>query len=194
MMGAQLVSRVFTSWSHLPDRPFRLLCHMALVVKDATKEPTYWGGRDAMAQALGLAPSPAAHQSVKRAMRTIVASGAARIVYHGHAGKRTEYRLTLGTKPVDKPADDDDSTDRRGSLTDPLRGSVNDPHRGSLSDPAGGHSATPLGTTLRSTEEYGEEDILSPKVTTRGRGPGVDKASDVRLALVRSRADAEATA
>ena len=140
MMGAQLVSRVFVYWSDLPDRPFRLLVHMALTVKDATKEPTYWGGRDALAQALGLEPGEAAYQSVKRALRQITEAGAARIGVHGHAGRRTEYVLTLDREGVtERPA--------RGSVNDPLSGSVNDPQRGSLSDPSGGHPPTPLGTT-----------------------------------------------
>jgi hypothetical protein len=124
MMGAQLVARVYVHWAALPDRPFRLLVHMALVVKDASTVPTYWGGRDAMAQALGLAPSPAAHQSVKRAMRAIIASGAAEIGYHGHAGKRTEYVLTLDPTATKKgvthrPAEGVTSETKGGSLIDP---------------------------------------------------------------------------
>lgn len=184
-MGAQLVSRVYTSWSHLPDRPHRLLCHMALIVKDASMEPTYWGGRDAMAQALGLEPGPAAYQSVKRAVRQIIDAGAARIVLHGHAGKRTEYRLTLDGKGVtERPA--------RGSLTDPHSGSVNDPHRGSLSEPSGGHSATPLGTTQGGTEDNREEQHLVTYSAVVALAPRLAKSRNSNLDGVRERLDAEA--
>lgn len=182
MMGAQLVSRVYVSWGHLADRPFRLLAHMALVVKDATEEPTYWGGRDAMAQALGLDPTPAAHQSVKRAMRAIVAAGAAKVVLYGHAGKRTEYLLTLDPQAVDARP--------KGVTQRPAEGVTKRPARGSLSDPAGGHSPTPLGTTLGSNQENGEEEGSVPEVSTDRAGWQPPKASESRLALVRAAADA----
>ena len=184
-MGAQLVSRVYTSWSHLPDRPFRLLCHMALIVKDATKKPTYWGGRDAMAQALGLEPGEAAYQSVKRAVRQIVAAGAAEIAIHGHAGKRTEYVLTLTGKGVtERPS--------RGSVNDPHSGSVNDPQRGSLSDPSAGHSVTPQGTTEGGTEENREEPHLVTNSGVVRATPRITKSRNSNLDSVRERMDAEA--
>ena len=56
-MGAAHVSAVYAQWSHLPDRPFRLLAYMALIAKDATPEPAYWGGRDGLCIALGLPAS-----------------------------------------------------------------------------------------------------------------------------------------
>ena len=183
-MGAQLVSRVYTSWSHLPDRPFRLLVHMALIVKDATKKPTYWGGRDAMAQALGLPPGDAAYQSVKRAVRQIVTAGAAEIAIQGHAGKRTEYVLTLEPKGVTKrPA--------RGSLNDPQSGSVNDPHRGSLSDPSAGHSVTPQGTTEGGTEENREEPHLDSYSGVGRATPRIAKSRNSNLDSARKRIDAK---
>lgn len=185
MMGAQLVSRVFVSWGHLPDRPFRLLAHMALVVKDAHPKPTYWGGRDAMAQALGLDPSPAAHQSVKRAMRALVTAGAAEVAYYGHTGKRTEYLLTLDRTPVDNAG--------KGVTQRPAEGVTQRPKRGSLSDSEGGHSPTPLGTTTTGArQEHGEEETSVPKVSTSRSAREPRKASESRLALVRARADAQA--
>src|SRR5689334_11532228 len=96
MMGARLVSLAFTRWSHLPDRPFRLLTHMALIVKDQTPNPTYWGGRDAMCQALGIpTQDTSSHTAVKRAIRKLIDSGAIKRTYAGHVYKRSEYLLTL---------------------------------------------------------------------------------------------------
>lgn len=185
MMGAQLVSRVYTSWSHLPDRPFRLLCHMALIVKDSTKKPTYWGGRDAMAQALGMEPGDAAYQSVKRAVRQIISAGAAEVALHGHAGKRTEYVLTLTGKGVtERPA--------RGSVNDPQSGSPTDPQRGSLSDPSAGHSVTPQGTTQGGTEENREEPHLDSYSGVGRAKPRIAKSRNSNLASARERIDAEA--
>ena len=189
MMGARLVAQVFTHWTHLPDRPFRILVRMAHVAKDTNPTPTYWGGRNDLAEALGLPPGEAAYQSVKRAVRHIVRAGAVEIAYLGHATKRTEYRLTLDRMPREKGV-----TERtpRGSVSDPLRGSVGDPHRGSLSDPAGGHSVTPQGDTEGETEEHIEETHLENLSVTKTTRRGRSKADEKRLELVRQRADREA--
>ena len=189
MMGARLVAQAFTHWTHLPDRPFRVLVRMALVAKDTNASPTYWGGRDDLADALGLPPSEAAYQAVKRAVRQIVSAGAVEIAYLGHATKRTEYRLTLDTMPRQKGVA---QSTPRGSVSDPLRGSVDDPHRGSLSDPAGGQSVTPQGTTEGGTEENREESTSENLRVTRATRPGRAKADEKRLELVRERADREA--
>ena len=69
-MGASHVSACYAQWSHLPDRPFRLLTYMALIAKDATPEPTFWGGRDAMCLALGLDPDPISYRVARRAVRS----------------------------------------------------------------------------------------------------------------------------
>jgi hypothetical protein len=162
---------------------------MAHVAKDTNPTPTYWGGRNDLAEALGLPPGEAAYQSVKRAVRHIVRAGAVEIAYVGHATKRTEYRLTLDRMPRKKGV-----TERtpRGSVSDPLRGSVGDPHRGSLSDPAGGHSVTPQGDTEGETEEHIEETHLENLSVTKATPRRRSKADDKRLELVRARADQEA--
>lgn len=159
MMGAQLVNRVYIFWSDLPDRPHRLLAHMALVVKDATPSPTYWGGREAMCQALGLeTESESSHQMVKRALRKLADAGAIERVLTGYAGKRSEYRLTLERGNSGDPL--------RGNSDDPRRGNRSDPHRGNSDDPAGGTQMTPLGTTKGTTEENKEEEKSPSKVTS----------------------------
>lgn len=185
-MGAQLVSRVFVSWSHLPDRPFRLLVHMAHIIKDASKQPTYYGGREMMAHALGLEPeSPSAHQAVKLTVRKLVDAGAIERALYGHAGKRSEYRLTLERG--------NDSNPLRGNGSDPQRGNARDPHRGNDSLPEGVTNQTPLGTNLGRTEENKEEGKSPRKVTLPSERVQGRKASDSRLKSVREQADREAS-
>ena len=189
-MGARLVTQVFTHWTHLPDRPFRLLVRMAHIAKDTHAEPTYWAGRNDLAEALGLPPGEPAYQAVKRAVRQIVKAGAVEVAYLGHATKRTEYRLTLDRMPPKKGV-----TQRtpRGSVSDPLRGSVNDPHRGSLSDLSGGQSVTPQGTTVGGTEEHREESSSSRNSTVVALTDRIAKSRNSNLGSARARLDGGAS-
>lgn len=191
MMGARLVAQVFTHWTHLPDRPFRVLVRMAHIAKDTNAKPIYWAGRNDLAEALGLVPGEAAYQAVKRAVRQIVKAGAVEIEYLGHATKRTEYRLTLDRMPPKKGVT---QSTPRGSLSDPQKGSVDDPHRGSLSDPAGGHSVTPQGTTEGGTEETQQESHLVENSGVVRATERIAKSRNSNLRSVRDRADAEASA
>ena len=194
-MGATRAAQVFACWSHLHDRPFRLLVHMALTVKDATKDPTYWGGREAMADMLGATGSDRArHQTVKRAIQQLIAAGAIELAYHGHAGKRSEYRLTLDNFPREKGAADRTPTDEE-------RGTKNDPHRGTASEQKGGHSVSKRGSVSvpprnnrGEGQENGEEEISPQKVTTPSAAVERARTPESRLSLVRERADREATA
>jgi hypothetical protein len=170
MMGAQLVARVYRAWGHLPNRPFRLLLHIALTIKDHTPEPTYWGGREAMADALGLPPEePLSHQSVKRTVRVLVEAGALERVLYGHAGARSEYRLHFPEWGSDS---DPQKVIHRGSPTDPHRGSPRTPHRGSLSDEKGGQKLTNRGSLSdpprnnKEQKQENEEEENSPKKVT----------------------------
>ena len=186
MMGASLVARVYTSWSHLPDRPFRLLAHMALTIKDATAQPTYWGGREAMCQSLGLpTENESSHQMVKRAIRKLIDEGAVKRVMDGHAGKRSEYLLTLERGNRSDP--------HRGNSDDPQRGNSSDPHRGYSDDPAGGTQMTPLGTTKGGTEENKEDGKSPSKVKSPSARVEKRKASASHLQALRDRADREAS-
>ena len=183
-MGAQLVARVYTYWADLPDRPFRLLVHMALTVKDATKEPTYWGGREAMAQALGLPPHTlATHQTVKMAVRRLVDEGAIQRVVFGHAGKRSEYRLILERGNAGLPL--------RGNESVPQRGNSRDPQRGNESVPPGVTLETPLGTYIRKTEENEEEDQSPSKVTFLSRKLAAARSNPQRPEELAERIDRE---
>lgn len=96
-LGAGNVAGAFDSWSHLPDRAFRALAYMALVSLDRDDPPRYWGGRGALAKALGLADDEAGHRAVKRAVAQLVRAGA--IKHDGPpaaGGRRAEYVLNVG--------------------------------------------------------------------------------------------------
>lgn len=187
-MGAGHATRVYVDWPDLPDKAFRLLVHMALTAKDSHTEPTYCGGREALAMALGLPPGDkGSHQSVKRAVRALVDAGAVSRVLTGYAGKRSEYRIHFP---------------ERGSESDPQRGSSTAPQRGSESDPLGGQKVTQRGSvndpprTTRRTEENKEEVLLPSKSPSRRANAAErqDESKATRLQLVRARADAEAAA
>lgn len=100
-MGGTLATQVYTYWKHLPDRPHRLLVHMALTCKDADRPPRYWGGRDALCSALGLPEGEAtSYRMVSRAISQLIDEGAIeRDVTGGGWDKRSEYVLTVGYRP-----------------------------------------------------------------------------------------------
>lgn len=192
-MGATRVAQVFSCWPHLHDRPFRLLVHMALTVKDSTPEPTYWGGRDAMADMLGATGTQRArYQTVKRAIQQLVEAGAIELKYHGHAGKRSEYLLTLDNFPREKG-------DENRTPTGKERGTENDPQRGTASESKGVRPASQRGSLTvpprnkRSNEEHGEDEKSPTKVTTSSAPDERAAKRESRLALVRARADREAS-
>ena len=138
-MGYQLVARCYTSWTGLPDRPFRLLCYMALLCRDDDPIPTFWAGREALADALGLDSSESAHRVTRRAIASLVSAGALERLRSGGRGRRAEYRLLI---------------ERKGDTSVLLRGTPE--------SALGGHRSPPQGDTrvrLRGTQE-------SPPLTT----------------------------
>lgn len=113
-MGASNVALVFAYWGALPGAPFRLLTFMALTALDADDPPRFWGGRDALAQALGRSVPPEpdddddsdeaaavrrqrkrAHEAVRIGLKELVATGAVTVAKEARAGRRAEYRLHL---------------------------------------------------------------------------------------------------
>lgn len=116
LMGGGNVSLVLARWAHLPDPAFRCLVMMANVVHDDDQNPTWWGGREALAVALGRKVPPdaghkrdckcidclarrAAFQAVKHAVAQLVTASAVSLVKSPRTGRRAEYRLNLGYAP-----------------------------------------------------------------------------------------------
>jgi hypothetical protein len=171
-MGARLVSATYAHYGHLPDRAFRLLIYMALVCKDETKAPTYYGGREALATALGAAENEAGFHAVKRCIATLVEAGAVSREMQGYHGKRSEYRLHVKTPATE-----------RGPVTGPLKGATQPAPsetkggqspapegghfvngKGATSSTKAGHSVAPLGTN----KEYRQEDTRNNSSSTEG--------------------------
>lgn len=75
-MGAGLVKAAFrvAAAKDLDHAPTRLFVFMALAPLDSDPGPTYFGGRDALAGALGKA-GPAGHRAVTRALEALTAAG-----------------------------------------------------------------------------------------------------------------------
>jgi hypothetical protein len=173
-MGAAHVAMVYTSWSHLPDRPFRALVYMALQAKDSHTDPQFWGGRESLCQCLGLDPDaePDRHK-VKRAVRTLTDTGALEIVYHGHAGKRTVYRINvLQKEATQRPPVPTPDGPQRGPLGDRM---------GAIQRPKGGQPKAPLGEQ-REQGPREEPKSPSPVLVTRPESESEERQMDMRLA------------
>lgn len=96
-MGYNNVAAVYTHWGHLSDRDARLLAWLALIAKDTDAPPRYWGGwAHAAESGLGRREfNEPARQAVKRAFRSLVASGALVSSHSAVPGRTSEYALTL---------------------------------------------------------------------------------------------------
>jgi len=128
------VLRVYHSWRHLDDRPFRVLAYMALRARDHDAEPWYGAGHDELALiALGLAMGTererdAGHRTVRRAFTVLHKAGAIRTARHARPGRQATYRLFLdgptqdGERPVNNPI----TQDGERPMTIPERRTVSD--------------------------------------------------------------------
>lgn len=168
-MGARHVAAAFAQWGSLPDRPFRLLAYMALVAKDSTAQPTYWGGRDGLCVGLGVEATPSGHRVARRAIADLEAAGAIERKYVGHSRKRSEYRLVLTPAKGDttvplSPADNPDETDDEGGRTSPPKGGQIRSERGTDLVEKGDTSVPPRKKKNTRSEE--EEEISPTQVST----------------------------
>jgi hypothetical protein len=193
-VGARLVAATYAHYPHLPDRAFRLLVYMALVCKDDTPTPVYYGGREALATALGAAEDAAGYQVVRRCLSALVAYGAISRELAGYRGKRAEYRLNVRTVPgqrgalsephyggqresLSEPHSDrerespsEPQTGRKGVTQRPPnsgeRESLNDSLRGSLSEQNGSHSVNKRGSLSDPPRNNKEEEGTHQEPTT----------------------------
>ena len=188
-MGAGLAQASYSLWGHLPDRPFRLLVHKSLVALDNDKRPKYFGGRDALVAALGLPPQPTSNQMVSRAIRVLVDSGAISRANVGRVGQRAEYWLHVSRMPKKG-----DSTVKRRVTQESIGRVTQESSEGDCGVNSRVTVESPQGTTTRNHRGIQGGDTSSTNVSVTAGIATVAKASESRLALVRSRADAEATA
>ena len=108
-MGASLVKAAFEQFPDLPDVAMRALLHMAVTAKDNDETPTYWGGRDALASALGrsvvdLAAEStdgagdvvaATYRAISRVIETLTVAKAISRTNRPAPGRNAVYRLHL---------------------------------------------------------------------------------------------------
>lgn len=97
-MGYQNVARAYTFWArHLTHAPFRVFVYMCLATLDDADPPRYYGGQEALCEALGRTRdmSHADVQAVSAAMRELRRKGAIETVVTGVRGRRAEYLLNL---------------------------------------------------------------------------------------------------
>ncbi|MEV8148741.1 hypothetical protein AB0O52_11440 [Arthrobacter sp. NPDC080073] len=116
-MGAQNVAKVFANWRHLSHREARALAFMANMALDADKPPVYFGGWEAVANAIGL-DTVSKRSSSKEVFRQTIAKlsleGAIVSSYQARLGVRAEYALALEPKVTYAKADCGRSGSGRG--------------------------------------------------------------------------------
>lgn len=105
-MGASNVAMAFAHWTHLDHREMRALIFMANISLDADTPPVYFGGWEALANALGAdleGKRESARRTAVRVLGALTKSGA--IVSSGQArtGVRAEYALALDPSVTYKP-------------------------------------------------------------------------------------------
>jgi hypothetical protein len=159
-MGAKLVAAAFMLFGRdkpLNDRPFRVLVHMCLTIKDDNDPPTYWGGTELLTYALGVAPDDSGRRMARRAVADLETAGAIVRANRPARGRRAEYRLTFtAATVVDKLIPGLGKPDALGGLVSPLMG--DSPVRiGGLVSPDRGTRESPQGVTEEPTEEHGED-------------------------------------
>lgn len=105
-MGAAHAKAVYGLWGHLPHAPHRLLVFMALTAKDGDDPPTFWGGRDTLAVALGRAVPleqtdaaqrvrNASYVAVRAAVQHLVEVGAIARDRRSSPGRTSRYVLNV---------------------------------------------------------------------------------------------------
>lgn len=97
-MGYQNVARAYTFWSrHLTHAPFRVFVYMCLTTLDGEDQPCYYGGQEALCEALGRSRDMSHKdvEAVSSAVRELVRKGAVETVVRAARGRRSEYLLNL---------------------------------------------------------------------------------------------------
>lgn len=104
---------VFARWADLPHGPFRVLVYMALRSMDNDKPPTFWGGREDLALAIGrivpdedtsnhevTAARNAAFKAARDATTLLAKWGAISEMKGAAPGRRRTFMLNLDERTV----------------------------------------------------------------------------------------------
>jgi hypothetical protein len=99
-MGAGNVALVLSNWATLPDAAFRVLVQMALTGLDKDSPPKYYGGRSPLLHAMGREKhEPADFQALKRAIASLVDTGAISVDNYATKHRPATYSLHLWGTP-----------------------------------------------------------------------------------------------
>lgn len=182
-MGASNVVAAYTYWrGRLSHRDLHALVFMAVTALDSDRPPVYYGGWEAVAQALGLdleGNRASAKRTTVKALTALTEVGAITSSGMARAGVRAEYALNLtpGTTYVPSGRGRNVSwtprTTTRGTVMDPQVGTAVDTQRGTAMDLLQGDRRGPKrGTALdpprRTQEPQGgtrEEQLEEPPIT-----------------------------
>ncbi|GAA1733040.1 hypothetical protein GCM10009746_14150 [Microbacterium paludicola] len=165
MMGAGLAKAAYAAASALEMRdhaPVRLFVYMALTALDSDPRPSFYGGRDALADALAAPQDVTGHRSVKKAVRALTAAGLIQLSGKPAPGRPGRYLLLDGRmSPLGVHGDPSGipvAVEPAGTGTPD--GSVNSAERGPLRVTTGtpeGSERGPLKGPPRRREEKEEE-------------------------------------
>lgn len=106
-MGAGLVLAALrvANTKHLEHAPTRLYMAMSARALDSDPEPNYWGGRDALSEALGNRGS-AGHRAVTRALAALTRAGAIRTKPAAPNRNARHYLMDGAGQPLTPAADE----------------------------------------------------------------------------------------
>lgn len=181
-MGAGNVKLVYARWADLDDAPLRLLAYMAVIALDEGDSPRFWGGRDALALAIGrmvadrktkdpaeIAERKRAFKAVTRTLAILKDAGAITVLEPAAPGQNAVYALNLAARrtPLSGTHSGGKRTPFSGTHSAPKAAqkapapTQNGPHSAGTTDPTQRVEWTPLSgpmdPTQRDPEEYYEE-------------------------------------
>ncbi|RKN66399.1 hypothetical protein D7252_01495 [Microbacterium sp. CGR2] len=190
-MGAGLAKAAYVAAARAgtDHAPTRVLVFMALVALDADPEPSYFGGRIALAESLGAPSTTSGFRAVDRAMATLSKLGLTAVASKGAPGRHTRYLLRDGTG---SPLSADTPRSPSGvARTDHADRVVNNSehttvsgrtHHGELSE------HTTVSVDLRKREEKEEETRASAPARTCRRHPSWEHSEPCRACAIDRRA------
>ncbi|KJQ54666.1 hypothetical protein RS85_01395 [Microbacterium sp. SA39] len=115
-MGAGLAKAAYLAAAKagVDHAPTRVLVYMALVALDSDPEPSYFGGRTALAESLGAPATTSGFRAVDRAMSTLSRRGLTALARKGAPGRHSRYLLRDETgSPLSADTPRSASGDRR---------------------------------------------------------------------------------
>lgn len=157
-MGATLVGKVLTHWTHITDRAFRVLVRMAVTALDKptddTPAATYFAGRELLAMSLrgegGTVQSR--YRIVARVIAELIEAGAIERTDSGRTGHNAVYRLTLS-----RSKKSDIEPQEGGQFSHPEGGQISHPQGGQIGPERMAKLATPRNQEEPLEELYEEE-------------------------------------